>query len=88
MSSTGIVIAAAQITPVGHDIQANVERHVRVIEQAARQGVDFLVFPELSLTGYERKTASQNALLPMTLAWCRCVRLLLRQAYQSWQACR
>nr|WP_312508694.1 carbon-nitrogen hydrolase family protein [Pseudomonas luteola] len=64
MSSTGIVIAAAQITPVGHDIQANVERHVRVIEQAARQGVDFLVFPELSLTGYERKTASQNSLLP------------------------
>ncbi|GGM05876.1 carbon-nitrogen hydrolase family protein [Pseudomonas asuensis] len=64
MNSTGIVIAAAQITPVAHDIQANVERHIHVVELASRHGVDFLVFPELSLTGYEREAAGRNAFSP------------------------
>jgi predicted amidohydrolase len=64
MSSTSSVIAAAQLTPVAHCIEANVAQHVEVIEVAARHGVNLLVFPELSLTGYESDTAAQNAILP------------------------
>lgn len=37
--------------PLG--IAANVQNHLRFVEAAAEQGVQWLVFPELSLTGYE-----------------------------------
>ena len=45
------VVAA---TPVVHpaDPKANADEHIRLIEQAAEQGVDLIVFPELSLSGY------------------------------------
>jgi predicted amidohydrolase len=34
------------------DVAANLEKHLAIIEQADQQGVDLLVFPELSMTGY------------------------------------
>jgi predicted amidohydrolase len=46
-------IAAAQTTPVAGDRAANVAQHVRMVEMAARHGVQLLLFPELSLSGYE-----------------------------------
>lgn len=46
-------IAAAQTVPVRGDVDANVERHVRLVRVAAEAGARLLVFPELSLTGYE-----------------------------------
>jgi predicted amidohydrolase len=42
-------------------VDANLEQHARLIEAAAREGVDVLVFPELSLTGYELDLARQLA---------------------------
>lgn len=34
------------------DVEANLERHVEWIERAREKGVELLLFPELSLTGY------------------------------------
>jgi predicted amidohydrolase len=46
-------MAAAQSTSVPLDVVANVQNHLRFVEAAAQHGVQWLVFPELSLTGYE-----------------------------------
>ena len=40
------------MTPKLGDVDANLALHLQMIEQAAEQGVELLVFPELSLTGY------------------------------------
>jgi len=53
-----IVVAAAQVASRRGDVAANVVEHLRLIEAAASAGVTLLVFPELSLTGYELDLAS------------------------------
>ena len=47
-------VRVAAATPVVHtaDPAANAEEHVALIRQAGAQGVDLIVFPELSLSGY------------------------------------
>ncbi len=47
-------VRVAAATPVVHvaDPAANAEEHERLIRQAGEQGVDLLVFPELSLSAY------------------------------------
>lgn len=47
-------VRVAAATPIVHtaDPAANMQEHVALIEQAGAQGVDLIVFPELSLTGY------------------------------------
>jgi predicted amidohydrolase len=57
-------IAAAQLAAVRGDVECNLENHVRTIGAAARQGVQVLVFPELSLTGYEPTLADALAFAP------------------------
>ncbi len=47
-----ITIALAQINTVLGNVQANLEKHLEMIDQAHAAGADLLVFPELSLTGY------------------------------------
>src|SRR5262245_25123573 len=51
-------IAVAQTCPVKGDVQANLEEHVRLARLAAAEGAQIIVFPELSLTGYELGLAS------------------------------
>ncbi|MGH2830821.1 MAG: nitrilase-related carbon-nitrogen hydrolase, partial [Actinomycetota bacterium] len=46
-------IAVAQTSPVRGDVQANLEEHGRLVRVAAAEGAQLVVFPELSLTGYE-----------------------------------
>jgi NAD+ synthase (glutamine-hydrolysing) len=46
-------VGLAQIYPKLGDVHANLDKHLEYVEQAASQGVDVLVFPELSLTGYQ-----------------------------------
>jgi predicted amidohydrolase len=46
-------IAAAQTVPVRGDVAANLEEHLRLAVIAANESAQVLVFPELSLTGYE-----------------------------------
>lgn len=56
--------AAAQSISIAGDTRANLARHQRFMQAAAEQGVQLLVFPELSLTGYERGLAADLAVLP------------------------
>ncbi|MDR7285966.1 putative amidohydrolase [Pseudomonas corrugata] len=61
---TPFTIAAAQSISVAGDLAANIVRHQRFMQVAAEQGVQLLVFPELSLTGYERGLAAGLAIVP------------------------
>lgn len=46
-------IAVAQTRPVPGDVTANLDQHLRLIRCAADEGAAIVLFPELSLTGYE-----------------------------------
>lgn len=52
-SSRPLLVAAAQTTVVAHDVARNVQTHLAFVRAAAHEGAQVLVFPELSLTGYE-----------------------------------
>jgi len=54
-------IAVAQTCPVKGDVPANVAEHIRLARLAATEGAQLVVFPELSLTGYELPLADQLA---------------------------
>jgi predicted amidohydrolase len=45
-------LGLAQINTRLGDVPANLEKHLALAEQARQDGLDLLVFPELSLTGY------------------------------------
>lgn len=47
-----LTIALAQINTRLGDVDANLEKHIQLAEEARSSGADLLVFPELSLTGY------------------------------------
>ncbi|TIV06857.1 MAG: hypothetical protein E5V94_11645, partial [Mesorhizobium sp.] len=47
-----IKLASAQIACHAGDIDKNVEKHLEFINRARSEGIDVLVFPELSLTDY------------------------------------
>lgn len=46
-------VGLAQTYPQLGDLQANLRQHLAMVERARAEGVDLLVFPELSLTGYQ-----------------------------------
>jgi predicted amidohydrolase len=46
-------VGLAQIYPKIGDVKTNLQKHLEYVDQAVAQGVDLLVFPELSLTGYQ-----------------------------------
>jgi predicted amidohydrolase len=54
-------IGAAQTVPTRGNVEANVEQHVRLVHAAAEEQAQVLVFPELSLTGYELDLAHDLA---------------------------
>jgi predicted amidohydrolase len=54
-------IAAAQTTPLRGNVHENVEQHVRLARVAGEHRAQVLVFPELSLTGYELGLAERLA---------------------------
>jgi predicted amidohydrolase len=49
-----MILASAQTSPKRFDISANLNDHYKLIELASKNGADLILFPELSLTGYER----------------------------------
>lgn len=48
-----MTICVAQTEARPGDITANIQRHISFINQAVAGGADLIVFPELSITGYE-----------------------------------
>jgi predicted amidohydrolase len=54
-------ICAAQTSPVKGDIRANLQRHKELVVLAATQGAGMIIFPELSVTGYEPELAKHLA---------------------------
>jgi predicted amidohydrolase len=56
-----ITIAAAQTIPFDGEVRKNMDAHAKLIALAAEKKVNLIVFPELSLTGYELSHASQLA---------------------------
>ncbi|WP_020606309.1 carbon-nitrogen hydrolase family protein [Spirosoma spitsbergense] len=54
-------LCVAQIKPVSGAVQRNIDQHRKLLALAITQGADVVVFPELSLTGYEPNLASQLA---------------------------
>lgn len=54
-------ICAAQARPVKGDIQSNIANHKKLIDLAIADGADTIIFPELSLTGYEPGLAKELA---------------------------
>jgi len=56
-------LAVAQTAPRRGDVAANLAEHLALLELAATEGVGVLVFPELSLTGYELDLAEELAFL-------------------------
>jgi predicted amidohydrolase len=54
-----IKIAIAQFTPFKDDIENNIAIHLKLIESAIKKNVEIIIFPELSLTGYEPELASK-----------------------------
>ena len=58
--SSVLRVAAAQIDPTEAEIAENLAQHIHYIELARQRDVDVLVFPELSLTGYQVKSRTPD----------------------------
>ncbi|SET19152.1 carbon-nitrogen hydrolase family protein [Pseudomonas graminis] len=61
---TTLVMCAAQYCSVAGDLNVNIDRHFQIMRRAVEHGVQFLLFPELSLTGYEPSLARALAQAP------------------------
>jgi len=48
-----LTVGLAQIYPKLADTRANLEKHLAYIDRALAEGVDLVIFPELSMTGYQ-----------------------------------
>lgn len=57
-------ICVAQTRPAKGDIQSNIDNHKKLIELAISNEADTIIFPELSLTGYEPGLAKELATDP------------------------
>lgn len=54
-------VAIAQIEAIKGNVEKNIENHLMWIKQAIQKSADMVVFPELSLTGYEPDLAESLA---------------------------
>ena len=59
-----LTIALAQICPVPGNPDANAEKIISIMQEAADKGAELIVFPECSLTGYAPDRAAELALRP------------------------
>ena len=57
-----IIFSLVQYPSIKGDIKSNLNNHVKHIKLSAESGADIVIFPELSLTGYELELASKLAI--------------------------
>lgn len=55
-------LCVAQAKAVKGDIRSNIENHKKIIDLAVSHGADTIIFPELSITGYEPTLAKDLAI--------------------------
>lgn len=55
-------LCVAQVNAVKGDIRSNIENHKKIIDLAISYGADTIIFPELSITGYEPTLAKDLAI--------------------------
>lgn len=58
--SATLRVAAAQVDPTEADLSDNLDKHFEFIDAAKKRGVELLVFPELSLTGYQLRSKTPD----------------------------
>ncbi|RML51597.1 Carbon-nitrogen family hydrolase [Pseudomonas amygdali pv. morsprunorum] len=63
-SMTSPTLAAAQFCSIRGQLKHNLAGHLAFMQRAADLGADYLLFPELSLTGYEPDLAHELTLSP------------------------
>ena len=54
-------ICIGQTNPRKGDIEKNIEQHIKLLDIAIHRNADIVIFPELSLTGYEPELAKDLA---------------------------
>ncbi|MBC7829966.1 MAG: carbon-nitrogen hydrolase family protein [Chitinophagaceae bacterium] len=54
-------ICVAQARPIKGDIPANIENHKKLVQLAVFNKADIIIFPELSITGYEPELSKELA---------------------------
>lgn len=54
-----MILASAQTSPKRFDINANLNDHYKLVALAANNKADLILFPELSITGYEREKVKE-----------------------------
>ena len=59
-----LTIAAVQSIAIPGDVIRSVHDHVRLVSEAADLGARIALFPELSLTGYDRSLTAADAVMP------------------------
>ncbi|MDR1222099.1 MAG: carbon-nitrogen hydrolase family protein [Tannerella sp.] len=52
-----MILASAQTKPKRGNIESNLNDHYNLIDLASQNQADLIVFPEMSITGYERENA-------------------------------
>lgn len=57
-----VTISLAQTAVIRGNWRENLKQHLKMIEQSSKHNADVVVFPELSLTGYELDLAEELAL--------------------------
>ncbi|MGF1756850.1 NAD+ synthetase [Photobacterium sagamiensis] len=57
-------VGIAQIAPVLGNVDANLQQHLTYIAQARELGIELLLFPELSLTGYSLQDKALEVAMP------------------------
>ncbi|PHM46100.1 NAD+ synthase [Xenorhabdus mauleonii] len=66
---SNLKIAAAQFNPASGDITENIKKHLQLISVAVNENADVIIFPELSLTGYEPEWARELAFIDSDPRW-------------------
>ena len=56
-----IIVTVAQTIPKKQNVKRNINDHIKFASLAAEYKTDLVLFPEMSLTGYERELAEEQA---------------------------
>ena len=69
MLKSSVTISLAQVPVVKGNLVENLANHLEMIELSSNLRANVVVFPELSLTGYELELVQELACNPSDFAW-------------------